>query len=113
MFEMFKCLFLILMVHEQLKKSSILVCLALENCRQTIVFICDPSFVASSLCMHTYIDQFLHTQSLFSDLCCDDGLFAVDVEDSPCNNLIAMLLGLAFSRSCMDAACSLLCHALL
>ena len=39
------------MVHEQLKKSSILVCLALENCRQTIVFICDPSFVASSLCM--------------------------------------------------------------
>ena len=113
MFEMFKCLFLILMVHEQFKKSSILVCLALENCRQTIVFICDPSFVASLLCMRTYIDQFLHTQSLFSDLCCDDGLFAVDVEDSPCNNLIAMLLGLAFSRSCMDAACSLLCHALL
>ena len=99
------------MVHEQFKKSSILVCLALEKCRQTIVFICDLSFVASSLCMRTY--QFLHTQSLFSDLCCDDGLFAVDVEDSPCNNLIAMLLGLAFSRSCMDAACSLLCHALL
>ena len=103
------------MVHEQFNKSSILVCLALENCRQTIVclalencrqtivFNCDPSFVASSLCMRT----------LFFDLCCVDDLFAVDVEDSPCNNLIAMLLGLAFSRSCMDAACSLLCHALL
>ena len=98
------------MVHEQFKKSSIL---ALENCRQTIVFICDPSFVASSLCMRTYIETYSNSYTLFSDLCCDDGLFAVDVEDSPCNNLIAMLLGLAFSRSCMDAACSLLCHALL
>ena len=78
------------------RDTKMFVCLALENCRQTIVFICDPSFVASSLCMRTYIETYSNSYTLFSDLCCDDGLFAVDVE---CNNLIAMLLGLAFSRS--------------
>ena len=65
----------------------------------------NPSFVASSLCMRTYIDTLSH-----SSLIC---AVMMAVEDSPYNNLIAMLLGLAFSRSCMDAAYSLLCHALL